>query len=151
MKFDFFLPCEVLPKQGDRSAVIQRPGRRPFVTHHAAPKVKENASWLQTLCTKHRPLAPMEGPLSLHLRFQFPYRKADIKKLAQGKGICPWKDTKPDCDNLGKQMCDVLEKCGFFANDAQIADLRIQKVWALAPGVHVVLTPLIEVPDANKD
>lgn len=150
MTFDFFLPCEALPKQGDRSAVIQRPGRKSFVTHYAAPKVAENAAWLQTLCKKHRPLSPMEGPLSLYLRFQFPYRKTDANKLLRGKDICPWKHTKPDCDNLGKQLCDVLEKCGFFGNDAQIADLRVQKVWAPSPGVHVVLGSLIEVPDAKE-
>ena len=37
---------------------------------------------------------------------------------------------KPDADNLGKAICDGLNRIA-FADDAQIADIRVRKVWGV--------------------
>ncbi len=138
----FFLPCVAVPKQGDRTTIMHRQGQKPLIRHHRAPKVDQNAQWLTTLCGQHRPAEPLRGPLQLRLRFQSAYRQADLAKIKRGRGVSPWKDTRPDWDNLAKQICDVLEKCGFFVNDGQLADVHVQKVWGYSPGVSVVLSSI---------
>lgn len=137
---EFFLPCEVLPKQGDRvGTILTRTGQR-FTRHYRDPKVSQNIEWLSELAKEHVPPAPLSGPLRLELRFQYAWRKTEKKRnIALG-----WlfKDTKPDVDNLVKQFADVLEKLGFMVNDSQIASLRVDKVYTTKPGLHVVLSTL---------
>jgi len=129
---EFFIPFEVKPKQGDRSAVVNG-----HVRHYQPKKVTSNANALVLLSKQYRPTAPLVGPLRLELMFYSAWRKADSKKVrAAGKA---WHDTKPDWDNMCKQLCDVLQSAGFYANDSQLADISVKKLRTDSPGVFVRL------------
>ena len=59
-------------------------------------------------------------------------------KSKRAAGDAPM-DVKPDWDNWGKQICDVLERCGFVWNDSQFADVRVRKLRSDRPGADIVL------------
>ena len=79
------------------------------------------------------------GPLLLRLTFRFMWRKSEPEK-----NICDPKpkDTKPDWDNLAKNICDVMESMGFYKNDSQLADVHVRKYWTDSPGVSVIIEEL---------
>lgn len=124
----FTVPFQVKPKQSTRFG-----GKRSFPD----AKVKRNAQGLTALIAEHRPPKPLEGPISLSLVFVYPWRKAEPKK--NRVGMKP-KDTRPDLDNLTKQVCDVMESTGFYTNDSQIAKYELSKWYGDAPELHVELS-----------
>lgn len=134
---DFFIPCQVTPKQGDRSSIAATKSGRRFVRHYQPKNVVKNAEAISALAAYHRPAKPLEGPVRLSLQFYFPWRKSDSKRYRE-PGYRPM-DTKPDLDNLAKQMCDVLQRCGFFRNDSQICDISIRKGRSDVVGVRVTV------------
>lgn len=138
----FTIPYICKAKQGDRARVIAAKSGRTFVQHYPTAETRENAESLASLIVPHRPDMPMAGPVRLDLTFRFPWRKSDSRKQRQA-GSRP-KDTKPDWDNLGKQVSDVLEASGFFANDSQIAEVHLVKLFTDSPGIDVVLQELEE-------
>lgn len=125
---EFTIYHEVAPKQGDRVRVIRpKNGGAPFATHYTPAKVKNNSFSLAALMQSHRPPAPLEGPLRLELTFDYPWRVGEPQKN-RGNGARP-KDTKPDFDNLCKNVLDTMQDSGFYVNDSQIADIRVIKQW----------------------
>ncbi len=142
MQIEFSIPFTVGAKQGDRSRVVMPRTGKPFVAHHPDPKTKRNAQALEALCLPYVPAKPLEGPLQLEMFVNYPWRKSESKK----RRASAWqpKDTKPDADNIAKQVCDVLEGMGFFANDAQISDLRVSKGWAARAELEVTITELTQ-------
>lgn len=140
MRIEFTIPCFVHPKQGGRVQVVSR-GGKTWAHHHQPDKVIENARAITTLCAQHRPETPMRGPIRLTLSFQYPWRKSEPQKNRHCQGVRAGKpkDTNPDLGNLEKQIEDVLERAGFFVNDAQIAERHSQKGWCDQGGVSVVI------------
>ena len=132
----FWIPTQVVAKQGCRTA---------GGIFYTPKKVKENAALLGAVIAQHAPEKPLEGPLHLRLVFQYAWRKAETKAwIAHGhRG----KDTKPDWDNLCKQVCDVMEKCGFFTNDSQLAWVEVYKVWTGRVGVAIEIEEIEEDMD----
>ncbi len=125
MRIEFTIPYFVEPKQGDRVQVVQR-GSRVWAHHHPKKKVAKNAKALALFCARHRPEEPMAGPIRLTLVFLYPWRASEPLKNRHGEKL---KDTKPDLDNLEKQITDVLERSGFFSDDAKIACKASRKAW----------------------
>lgn len=130
MPIEFFIPVRVLPKQSFRAA-----GRSGYTD----PRIKANAEELAYYAGRYAYEFPLEGPLRVELVFQFPWRNSDKKRQKARP-----KDTRPDCDNLCKQVCDVLQACGFYNDDAQLADVHIRKVWTDYEGVQVYLEQMCE-------
>lgn len=127
----FSIPYVCGPKQSDRNK-----GRQ----HYPDPKVKADAQSLASLVAPHRPDKPLQGPLGLSLTVRYPWRKTEKKKWVRlGKR---WKSSRPDYDNLSKQIGDVLERTGFMANDAQIACGHIEKFWTEQGGMDISLDEL---------
>ena len=121
----FVIPWQVQPKQADRAV---RAGA--FIRHYQPKRVTDNAKALILLAAQHAPKEPMEGPLRLTVTFEFPWRASESKKRRESGPM--WKDTRPDVDNLTKQLADALESAGFFTNDAQIAYLEVCKLFGFA-------------------
>lgn len=93
---------------------------------------------------KYIPEKPLEGPLKAEIDFCYPAtEKAKEIMLRNSYGWYP-KATKPDCDNLSKQLLDVMQELGFYRNDSQIYVLLIQKFYVstLAEKIH---NPGIEI------
>ncbi len=65
---------------------------------------------------------PLRGPLSVKLTFFMPRPKSRNHDL--------WHTTKPDADNLAKAVLDALGDAGIWGDDAQVARLVVQKLYA---------------------
>ncbi len=137
MTIEFFIPWLPIAKQGDRSRIVKTKSGGQFVAHYTAKDVKDNADTLKLFAAKHRPDKPMVGPLHLDVMVRYPWRAGESKRR-RAMGHVP-KDTKPDVDNLLKQICDCLQSAGFFANDAQIAYVHVVKEWSNATGIRIII------------
>lgn len=126
MRIEFTIPYRVCPKQGVRQ------GRGVFYTPAA---IKANAAALAYYAMQHHPPGLFVGPI----RAEYTIEYIDRSKAKRGRKAPCWKPTAPDCDNLAKQLSDVLQQCEFFANDAQIVELCVRKMWADRCCVTVVL------------
>lgn len=80
------------------------------------------------LARKYAPRTPLEGPLCVDMVFVLPRPKCLCRSI-DSQGLIPC-DKRPDRDNLQKGSQDALSACGFWHDDAQIADGRISKFYA---------------------
>jgi Holliday junction resolvase RusA-like endonuclease len=100
------------------------------------------------------PLAPLIGPLELHLTFQFPRLKHHFgsgKKADALKNGAPYfHASRPDFDNLAKAVCDALTQLGMWRDDNQIADCRIVKAYGPHQGCAVKIIPLVDVVTVER-
>ena len=69
---------------------------------------------------------PLTGPVAVEILARFPMKGQPRKRVPRPEA---WKPTKPDLDNVAKAVLDGLEGI-CFASDAQVVDLRAQKVHA---------------------
>lgn len=112
--------------------------RRGFASVYKDPKSRRyEASVTAVARAVMGDQSPMQGPLSLSLRFRLPIPASASKKLraAMAAGeIAP--TTKPDLSNLQKAIEDGMNKV-VFLDDSQIVRAFTTKVYALIPGVDV--------------
>lgn len=80
---------------------------------------------------------PLDGPLSVSLRFRMPIPKSASKrdKTAMAAGEIAHCG-RPDLDNLAKAIFDGMNGA-VFRDDAQIVRTFLQKIYAEQPGVDV--------------
>lgn len=80
---------------------------------------------------------PLEGPLSVSLRFRMPIPKSATKaahaSMAAGETPCT---SKPDVSNLAKAIEDALNAV-VYLDDSQIVRLFTTKVYAEKPGIDI--------------
>lgn len=82
-------------------------------------------------------LEPLQGPVRLEARFTYARPKSHKKaQLASA-----WKTSTPDADNLIKIIKDSCNTI-VWRDDAQVADMMVQKVYGPVVGAVVVVTPL---------
>ena len=84
-------------------------------------------------------------PLRLDVEFRFTMPKG--RRKADRERGWTHKTTKPDLDKLIRAIGDALEASGVITSDAQIVDIRAEKLELiaspkLAPGADITLTPL---------
>ena len=136
----FFIPYRVAAKQSFRAGkAFTKGGGRRF-GGYKDPKVEVNEKALAALCCPHRPREPLQGTLRQRLVFQYAWRKREHKRWLD-YGSRP-KNTKPDYEQLCKQINDAMEAMGFFTDDAIIAEAHVWKLWCCVPGVQVYLEEL---------
>lgn len=85
---------------------------------------------------------PFSGPLELSLQINVQIPASWSKKrqqAAQDGDIAPTK--KPDLDNIVKALCDGMNGVA-YADDAQIVQMSVRKVYSTTPGAHVVVRGL---------
>lgn len=80
-----------------------------------------------------------DTPLSVYIIASFGIPKSVSKKKAQEMTDCYIRPTKkPDCDNIGKIICDALNGIAFH-DDSQIVELTINKYYSDTPQVRVCI------------
>lgn len=99
--------------------------------HYRTIKHKVAVATLRAVAEKYAPKEPFKGPLVLDLDFYF-------EKEGVGPQPIP-KTTRPDRDNLQKDMQDALQVTGYFEDDAQIYNGRTGKWWADFGGIAVTI------------
>lgn len=89
--------------------------------------------------------AIMEGAVSLMVRAVYLVPKSWSKAKAAGAN---WRASKPDADNLAKIISDAMNTV-VFIDDAQIANLTVQKVYGPIAGVTVSVVRLDDEAQTN--
>ncbi len=116
------------PKRtAQQKGAFVRNGRVHFFTKAAIRAQEENTVAL-VLSKLPDDWQPLTGPLSLKLRFCFPYRKSEKKAVVRSGQEVPH-DVRGDLDNLCKGFLDALGTAGVFHDDAQVSALSAVKVW----------------------
>jgi Holliday junction resolvase RusA-like endonuclease len=134
----FFIPC--IPPRSTHQAslrILRRRNGSQFLGKFSSSKGKRTEGELMALLMPHRPPAPLTGPLFLGVEWRYPWRKGEpAKNRFMGYRRC---DTRPDCSNLIKLLEDVMTRLGYWGDDAQIALLRVGKMWHDRPGLDITI------------
>ena len=142
MEHHFVVKCNP-PKsthQASLRIITPKDGRKAFVGKYDSGKAKQAKNTMASLFQNHRPLFTFQGPVSLTVTYAYPWRKSEPKKnRVKGWKYC---DTKPDCDNLSKQLCDVMTDLNFWNDDSQVAALHFIKIWSDNPRIEVKIKDL---------
>jgi Holliday junction resolvase RusA-like endonuclease len=118
---------------------------KQFIHNYVPAKHPVNI-WRETFAwqaKQYRPQTPLSGPIALMLQFVFPRLKKHLSANGKPKATAPfYKDTKPDWDNLGKAVSDVLTTLQFWRDDAQISIALVTKTYDERAGVQVIIEEL---------
>lgn len=98
-------------------------------------KGTQTESDLMSLLLPHQPEEPLQGALILKVDWIYAWRTSEPKKNKKN-GILPCV-TKPDCDNLAKQLQDCMTKLRFWEDDAQIFQLIFSKYYGDSTGISI--------------
>ena len=119
-----------LPKGQPRPKAFARGGHASVYDPATAEGWK---SQVAEAAKSHLPTIPLAMPLQLHLEFFMPRpschytsgnRSRPLKAAAPG-----YHTGKPDADNLAKAVMDALTILRMWHDDAQVADLRVRKLY----------------------
>ena len=105
------------------------------VTGKTIPSIQTGTMFFYKL-KPHAPSAPSDKPIKLTVWFGFGIKQ----KSKWGQ----YKTTRPDTDNYIKTFKDVMTKCGFWLDDAQVVDERTIKTFTESPFIWV------EVEEVDK-
>ena len=123
-------PREIPTAQTKRASMAG--GRLHFFP---SSKMQEAKGKLAILLRPHVPGKPIEGPVKLHTVWL--YHTDDRHKAGT------YKTTRPDTDNLIKQLKDSLPDAGFWKHDSQVCDETTVKMWTAAdPSISVTIEEL---------
>lgn len=85
-----------------------------------------------------RGAGPLDGPLSMTVRAVYLIPPSWSKRK---RATAYWKSSKPDADNIAKILKDAMSKV-VFADDAQVAELTVTKVYGPTAFVQVTVERL---------
>lgn len=117
--------------QGSSMILKSKKTGKFFIGKKADSNAVQDKNYLLAMLVPHRPETPLRGALKCEIELFYLWRKSETKKNI-AKGEMPV-TTKPDCDNLAKQILDCLTKLAFWSDDAQVFDLRIVKKYSSNP------------------
>ena len=80
---------------------------------------KDTKAMYMALLYEKKPPNPFDVPISVEYNFYFPYNSTVKKSIQKQRLIIP-KTTKPDWDNIPKQIQDVMTRLQFWTDDALI-------------------------------
>lgn len=80
----------------------------------------------------YAPTAPITGAVSLSIDFDY------FTPTKKKRGT--WKTTRPDVDNIAKLLIDCMTKLGFWADDSQVARLRVSKHYAEDDNAQITIS-----------
>lgn len=133
---NFFLHC-IPPKKTHQSSmrIFKTKDGRTFLGHDK--KGMETQNNLLSMLMQYQPEKPLEGALKLEVKWVYPWRTSEPKKN-RAKGYLPCL-TKPDCDNLAKQLQDCMTKLCFWIDDAQVYSLSFEKYYGDDVGIDITI------------
>jgi len=117
---------------------IAKSGKRLYVQTYTPPPMRAYQESIRKVAREamgDRP--PLEGALSVSLRFRLPIPKSETKRRREAMAAGEIAHTtKPDKDNLTKAVYDALNAI-VWIDDAQIARGFQTKVYAEKPGIDI--------------
>ncbi len=124
-----------------QKGVFVRNGRARFFTK---AKVRDAEDFLAALLAPHAPAEPLRGPVYFQARWCFPYRKSEPKRVTKAGEEIPH-TSRPDLDNLEKNLLDVLTRLRFWEDDAQVYAKSTAKAWGPSPYLSIVIKTRAEL------
>lgn len=125
----------------------------PRTTHQAALRIFKNKSgkqfigrdrkglsvarMLEDLLLPHRPVARIDEPVLLTVRYYYPYRKSEPKK--NRNALIPH-TSKPDADNILKGYLDAMTRCGFWKDDNIVFRINFEKYFDERSGIYTAIS-----------
>lgn len=138
MELKFVVPGKVQAKQSARFCKMGS-----FIKSYQSTKVVDYANWVKQCFLmaypEHRPESLNGEMLEIHTIAYFEISKSKPKKfqeLARNGQIRPI--TKPDTDNICKNIKDALNKIA-FPDDSQIVKEIIEKKYSDSPRAEIVI------------
>lgn len=131
---DFFIALDKIPTTTQQQhRVTWRDGKPLFFNSKKIKNVKDE---LSVLLMQYAPREPIHKPIPIELlvRWQFGYKT--------GRKDDEYKTTRPDLDNMLKLPADIMTELGFWDDDSQLADVRLQKVWHKKSGIYIKIKEL---------
>jgi Holliday junction resolvase RusA-like endonuclease len=133
----FIIPGPPVGKQRARTFRHKQSGR--IISMTPAKTVNYEALVKQTFDHLFPGAVPIEGPVSISLCIALEPSKALAAKIEKSGTLKIQRPTKrPDCSNVLKAIEDALNGMA-YRDDAQIAEVHIEKVYALKPCVRVTI------------
>ena len=124
MEFFLYLEPPTVTAQEHKVRIVH--GKPMF---YDTTKLKTARSTFESLLSRHRPSAPLEGPVALIVDWHFA-----TKSHKEGS----FRITRPDTDNLQKLLKDCMTRVGFWKDDAQVCREEVTKRWSRKkPGIHI--------------
>ena len=114
--------------------ILKTKDGRYFVGKQSSSNARKTQNELFALLEPHIPEKPLDKPLSVDVKWVYPFRKSEPKKNRLCEKFC---DTRPDIDNLCKLLFDIMTRLGFWLDDSQIAKLNFIKVWDECPRIEI--------------
>lgn len=106
------------------------------------PAKTRNAEDAIRLQAKEQGARPLSGPLGALIVFHMPI-PASWSKTRQIAAIGEYHTSRPDADNLKKLVLDALNGLA-WEDDAQVADIRVIKIYGKTPMTEVSIWQLWE-------
>lgn len=129
------IPGNPIPKQSARFSIVNNH------IHKYQPKSitnNKNTIALTALAQLPKDFKPFSSPISASITFAFqPLKSFPKSKLQTLDTQIFHKPTKPDLDNLIKQLWDALQSI-IFLNDSQIVHINARKIYSHTP--HTLIT-----------
>ena len=101
---------------------------------------KDTKAMYTALLYEKRPSKPFNVPISVEYKYYFPYNSTVKKSIQKQKLIIP-KTTKPDWDNIPKQIQDVMTRLQLWTDDALIYKGTCSKWFAPEGKIVIEITP----------
>lgn len=99
---------------------------------YRTPGNRRSVATLRAVCEKYAPRIAFAGPVSLEAAMTFQSRRS---------AVLP-RTSRPDADNLAKDLLDALQATGYFKDDSQVACLIMRKFDGPIPGIFVRVSNL---------
>lgn len=127
---EFFMPM-IPPTVTHQEHKVREVNGKPIF--YEPPELKEARAKLMAHLTKYRPDKPFTEGVRLITKWCWPRGKHKNGE---------YKITKPDTDNIEKLLRDCMTDCGFWKDDALVAEGFAGKYWADIPGIYVRIEEL---------
>lgn len=129
-----------------QKGVFVRNGHAHFFTK---AKVRDAEDFLAAMLAPHAPAEPLHGAVYFQARWCFPYRKSERKSVTKAGREIPH-TSRPDLDNLEKNLLDVLTRLKFWEDDAQVFTKSTAKVWGPSPYLAIAIKDEAELYGMEK-
>jgi len=139
-EFSVFVPG--LPKGQPRSRSMGYISRKTGKPTSRVYDPGTAQTWREDVRAAVRPIAErtgtIVGPVKLVLVFYFPRPKMHFKRSGELREPIPVAVVrKPDFDNAAKVIADAMTDVAAWMDDAQLADVRIVKLYGDKPGCEI--------------
>jgi Holliday junction resolvase RusA-like endonuclease len=135
MTITFFVAGDPRPQPRQRHRAFKMGSR--IVTQNYTPSGAPVNTWKDLIALTARdllPEAPLSGPLKVDATYRFRRPKSHFRTGKYSRELRPdapyYHTKKPDRDNLDKAFLDIMTQIGFWRDDCQVVDGRIEKYYA---------------------